>query len=62
MAKASTSGYSNMLQMPRFDGKNYEYWSIIMKTMFMSQDVWEVIENGFLEPANEAEQNALINV
>ena len=51
-----------MLQMPRFDGKNYEYWSIIMKTMFMSQDVWEVIENGFLEPANEAEQNALINV
>jgi len=23
-------------------------------TMFMSQDVWEVIENGFPEPAVEA--------
>jgi len=40
--------------MPRFDGKNYEYWSILMKTMLISQDVWEVIENGFPELTDEA--------
>lgn len=50
-----------MPQMPKFDGKNYEYWSILMKTLFMSQDVWEVVANGFSEPADEAAQNALTN-
>jgi len=47
--------------MPTFDGNNYEYWSIMMKTMFMYQDVWEVIENGFPEPTNATTLNALSN-
>ena len=32
-----------------------------MKTMFMSQDVWEVVENGFPKPADAATLNALSN-
>jgi len=32
-----------------------------MKTTFMSQDVWKVVESGFPEPANEAALNALSN-
>jgi len=50
-----------MLQLPKFDGKNYEYLSIMMKTMFMYLDVWEVVENSFPEPADEATLNALSN-
>ena len=50
-----------MPQLPKFDGKNYEYWSIMMKTTFMSLDVWEVVENGFLEPIDVVALNALLN-
>ena len=50
-----------MPQLLKFDGKNYEYWSIVIKTTFMSRDVWEVVENGFPKPTNEATLNALSN-
>lgn len=36
-------------QIPIFNGKNYDYWSIRMKTLFSSQDVWDLVENGFPE-------------
>ena len=42
---ASTSG---SLQTPIFTRKNYEYWSLTMKDLFIGQDVWELkIKNGF---------------
>jgi len=61
MAQASTSRHAHIPQLLKFDGNNYEYWSIMMKTMFMSLNVWEVVENGFLKPINEAALNALSN-
>lgn len=61
MAQASTSESSIIPQMPKFDGKNYEYWSIMMNTLFMSQDLWEVVDNEFLQPIDEETQNALTN-
>jgi hypothetical protein len=33
--------------------QNYGRWSIKMKTMFCSQDVWDLVENGFPEPADQ---------
>ncbi|TXG68966.1 hypothetical protein EZV62_003901 [Acer yangbiense] len=46
---------NNMLQpqLPRFDGKNYSRWSQQMKVLYGSQDLWEVIENGFVELENQ---------
>ena len=46
---ASTSG---SLQTPIFTGKNYEYWSLTMKALFRGQDVWEIVQYGYAEPAN----------
>ncbi|URD85001.1 Retrotransposon protein [Musa troglodytarum] len=36
-----------------FSGKSYEFWSIKMKTLFKSQDLWDLIENGYADPDEE---------
>ena len=53
---ASTSG---SLQNPIFTGKNYEYWSLTMKALFRSQDVWEIFQHGYAEPADMTAYNNL---
>ncbi|GAV61290.1 DUF4219 domain-containing protein/UBN2 domain-containing protein [Cephalotus follicularis] len=44
---------SNLQQsmIPIFKGENYEFWSIKMKTLFRSQELWEIVEDGV--PPNE---------
>ena len=58
MAGTSTSNSMGM-QLPLFDGKNYDYWAITMKALFASQDLWEIVEDGFEQPADENEFNRL---
>jgi len=41
-------------QIPHFNRKNYDYWAITMKALFSSQDIWDLAENGFQEPAYNA--------
>ena len=53
---ASTSG---SLQPPSFTGKNYEYWSLTMKALFRGQDVWEIVQHGYAEPADMTAYNNL---
>ena len=45
---------NNMLALPIFDGEGYDHWSIIMKTLFRSQDLWELVEKGFSKHEEEA--------
>ena len=47
---ASTSNSTLNIQhpsIPIFEGENYDFWCIKMKTLFISQDVWELVENGY---------------
>ncbi|KAF7815308.1 Retrovirus-related Pol polyprotein from transposon TNT 1-94 [Senna tora] len=39
--------------IPIFNGENYEFWSIKMKTLFKSQDLWDLVEQGFADPDEE---------
>ena len=39
--------------IPIFSSKSYEFWSIKMKTLFKSQDLWDLIENGYADPDDE---------
>ena len=39
-------------QIPQFNGKNHSYWSITMRVLFASQALWELVENGYPEPAD----------
>nr|DAD24426.1 TPA_asm: hypothetical protein HUJ06_025890 [Nelumbo nucifera] len=41
-------------EIPVFKGECYELWSIKMKTMFRSQDPWDLVENGYPDPDEEA--------
>jgi hypothetical protein len=46
-------------EIPIFNGKIYDYWSIRMKTLFCFQDVWDLVENGFPEQADKQAYHAL---
>ena len=39
--------------LPIFKGEHYELWSVKMKTLFKSQDLWDLIENGYKDPDEE---------
>ena len=53
---ASTSG---SLQTPIFTRKNYECWSLTMKDLFRGQDVWEIVQHCYVEPADMTAYNNL---
>ncbi|KAH0653060.1 hypothetical protein KY289_030738 [Solanum tuberosum] len=39
--------------IPVFKGESYEFWSIRMKTIPKSQDLWDLVERGFADPDEE---------
>ncbi|KAM6557440.1 hypothetical protein CsatB_004459 [Cannabis sativa] len=43
---------SNRSSLPLliFHGKNYNFWSIKMRTYFQSQNLWKIIEDGITIP------------
>ena len=57
MTQANTSMGICNTQLPQFNGKNYDYLEITMRYFLASQDLWEFVEDGFGEPANENEFN-----
>ncbi|XP_074266058.1 uncharacterized protein LOC141588518 [Silene latifolia] len=49
MANHGANGSSQPL-IPFFKGEKYHLWSLKMKTMFKSQELWDIVENGYVEP------------
>ncbi|KAK2969483.1 hypothetical protein RJ640_026379 [Escallonia rubra] len=47
----SVNFYQSLI--PIFKDENFEFWSIKMKTLFKSQDLWELVENGYADPDEE---------
>lgn len=43
---------NNQIPIPIFNGENYDYWDIKMRTFFMSQGLWDIVDNGFNNPAD----------
>lgn len=44
---------ASQTMIPTFKGENYQFWSIKMKTLFLSYDLWELVENGYAEPNDQ---------
>ncbi|KAL4353579.1 hypothetical protein GQ457_06G019510 [Hibiscus cannabinus] len=54
---AGLSSYQSLI--PIFNGEKYEWWSIKVKTLLRSQELWDLVEYGFidiLEPDEEQEK------
>ncbi|GAB4838115.1 hypothetical protein Ancab_039836 [Ancistrocladus abbreviatus] len=50
-AAAASSSY--LLPIPIFNGENYEFWKIKMRTLLRSQNLWSCVEVGHNEPNSE---------
>ena len=53
---------SRSLRTPIFTGKNYGYWSLTMKVLFRGQDVWKIVQHGYVELADMTAYNNLTHV
>ncbi|KAL2461340.1 B3 domain-containing protein REM16 [Abeliophyllum distichum] len=41
---------SNNIYVPMFSGEHFDHWSVKMKTVLISQDLWEYVEEGYEAP------------
>ncbi|GKU96667.1 hypothetical protein SLEP1_g9878 [Rubroshorea leprosula] len=55
MATNNNLGSVSQPTIPLFKGSGYEIWSTKMRTLFMSQDLWDLVERGYTEAALSAE-------
>ncbi|KAF7832387.1 Retrovirus-related Pol polyprotein from transposon TNT 1-94 [Senna tora] len=55
----AVNGISSSTQplIPFIKGENYEFWTIKMRTLFLSQELWELVEHGY--SASEADEQKL---
>ncbi|GMP42753.1 hypothetical protein CsSME_00012388 [Camellia sinensis var. sinensis] len=44
--------------LPIFDGENYDFWSTLMRTFFISEDLWDLVENSYESPQSQEEYSA----
>lgn len=51
LCMTTNSNSSNMSQPSAriFDGNGYEHWGIMIKTLFRSYDLWNLVDKGILE-------------
>ena len=40
------------IPIPIFSGENYEYWATKMRTYFMSQGLWDIVQTRYTIPEN----------
>ncbi|KAK8913590.1 hypothetical protein KSP39_PZI024172 [Platanthera zijinensis] len=57
MASSSSSPVRNLLYSPSgvpiFEGDAYDFWHVQMRTLFLSQGLWDLIQVGFSKPTAE---------
>ncbi|CAL5395353.1 unnamed protein product [Camellia sinensis] len=44
--------------IPIFDGENYEFWNVKMKTIFLSMDLWDTEQNTVQNNRGNQKENA----
>ncbi|XP_039134278.1 uncharacterized protein LOC120271668 [Dioscorea cayenensis subsp. rotundata] len=53
-APEGTLGCLSQSSVPVFTGQEYKRWNLQMKTIFRSQELWDLVENGVTESKDEA--------
>ncbi|XP_021827866.1 uncharacterized protein LOC110768444 [Prunus avium] len=52
---ASSSNNDRSSSFPIFDGENYDYWRVKMRTLFTSYGLWKFVDTRVVKPKEEAE-------
>ncbi|XP_022853494.1 uncharacterized protein LOC111374962 [Olea europaea var. sylvestris] len=42
--------FCSSIPIPTFNGDNYDFWSIKMKTHLCAQNLWDVVNDGYINP------------
>ncbi|BAT83736.1 hypothetical protein VIGAN_04093800 [Vigna angularis var. angularis] len=51
------ANFANSVSLPQLSKKvNYDNWSVQMRALLGSQDVWDVVESGYEEPTDDEAQ------
>ncbi|GJS29783.1 retrovirus-related pol polyprotein from transposon TNT 1-94 [Tanacetum coccineum] len=53
MTTSNSSVNVSQPQIPVFKGDSYEFWSIKMKTLFRSQNLWDLVDKGCADSTSE---------
>lgn len=61
MSANSVFSYTSS-QTPIFDGEHYDYWNSQMETIFLSQDLWDIVEEGYEDSADPNSKDYKENV
>lgn len=48
---------SSSISVSIFNGENYDFWSVKMETFFLSQELWDIVEEGFTVPVDTSPLN-----
>ncbi|KAH0632793.1 hypothetical protein KY284_035579 [Solanum tuberosum] len=54
-SKTNEGADSSVVLTPYFDGTDFEYWEIRMRTHLKAEGLWTIVANGFEEPENDGE-------
>lgn len=55
--KMASSSSAREANVPLFKGGNYNLWNLMMKTMFRSKDLWNLVEKGISEEGDGVKVN-----
>ncbi|XP_069155715.1 uncharacterized protein [Solanum lycopersicum] len=59
MASKTNEGVDSLVVLtPLFDGTDFEYWKIRMRTHLKAEGLWTIVANGFEEPDNDGDLTA----
>ena len=58
VSKTNEGADSSVVLTPFFDGTDFEYWKIRMRTHMKAEGLWTIVTNGFEEPENDGDLTA----
>lgn len=57
MVGRGSSSSASQANVPFFNGEHFNLWTLMMKTMFRSRDLWNLVEEGFSEEEDSNQLN-----
>jgi len=57
----ASSNNNSQFHIPHITKQNYDMWCIQYKALLRSQELWELVEDGYTEPESIREETSMSN-